>query len=318
MPLDPHVQRLLNMLSAAGAGDPALGDIGQRRHAYALLMDLVRPRAKPTCAASDVRIPAIDGELPLRIYTPAAIGPEPSPAFLYLHGGGWVAGDLDTHDAVSHALAEASGCRVVSVGYRLAPEYKHPAALLDAEAATRWIAAHAPDLGIDPKRLGIAGDSAGANLAAALCQRFRREGEAPYALQLLLCPFLDLVADTASRRAFGLGYFMDLDAMSQDLHASIAEPTPWSDPSVSPLRAGDFSGLPPAHVHTAEFDPMRDEGHDYAERLAAAGVPAHHVCHAGMIHQFYAMGGVIPYASAAMREIGAAAGAALRAAKSSN
>lgn len=313
MPLDPHVQRLLGMLAAAGNNDPSASDMNQRRNAYALLMDLVRPRAITICATRDITIPTGDGEAQLRLYTPASVGPEPSPTMIYLHGGGWVAGDLDTHDSVGHSLAEASGCRVISVGYRLAPEHKQPTALLDAEAATRWILARAVALGVDQTRLAVCGDSAGANLAAALCQIFRRKGEAPFALQVLLCPFLDLVADTESRRAFGQGYFMDLDAMVRDLQLSIPEGLAWTDPRLSPLRAADFAGLPPAHIHTAEFDPMRDEGRDYAARLEAAGVSARYVLHPGMIHQFYAMGGVIPYASVAMREIGVAAGAALTA-----
>jgi len=324
MPLDPHVQRLLFML-AAGSGEPAGSDMTERRNAYAQMMDTVRPKDLAPCDTKDIVItgPAqyisrdissdTGGSLPLRLYTPPDPGLAPAPALIYLHGGGWVTGSLDTHDSVCHSLCASSACRVVSVDYRLAPEHKHPARLLDAETATRWIVAQAPALGIDAARLGVSGDSAGANLAAALCQLFRQKGEAPFALQLLLCPFLDLVAQTDSRRAFGQGYFMDLAPMARDLALCIDEHTPWTDPTLSPLRAGDFAGLPPAHIHTAEFDPMRDEGLAYAEKLIAAGVAARHVGHSGMIHQFYAMGGVIPYAKTAMREIGASAGAALRA-----
>jgi acetyl esterase/lipase len=313
MPLDPHVQRLLGMLAATGGDSQATGDIAERRRSYALLMELTRPRAISLCATQDIVIPSSLGGVPLRVYTPSSIGPGNSPALLYLHGGGWVAGDVETHDSVCHSLAAASECRVISVDYRLAPEHRHPAALVDAEIATRWALDQAEALAIDPTRLAISGDSAGANLAAALCQIFRQKGEAPFALQLLLCPFLDLAADTASRRAYGQGYFMDLEPMRRDLELCLAESAALTDLNLSPLRAADFAGLPMAQIHTAEFDPMRDEGEDYAARLNAAGVVAHHVRHPGMIHQFYAMGGVIPYASTAMREIGAAAGAALRA-----
>ena len=311
MPLDPHVQRLIRML-AVGGDDRAANDIAKRRKAYALLMDLVRPKALAPCAREDVADP--DCGVALRIYTPSWIGPGKSPAMIYLHGGGWVAGSLDTHDPLCHSLAVASGCRVISVDYRLAPEHKHPTALLDAENATRWVLAHAAAYGVDTNRLAISGDSAGANLAAALCQAFRQKGQAPFALQLLLCPFLDLTAETDSRRAFGQGYFMDLGAMARDLALCIARETAWTEPSLSPLRADDLAGLPPAHIHTAEFDPMRDEGLDYAKRLGEAGVSTRYVCHPGMIHQFYAMGGVIPYALTAIDEIGAGVGAALGAA----
>lgn len=312
MPLDPHVQRLLGMLAVVGGGEQTMSDMTERRNAYALLMELVRPKSLAPCAIRDTAIPGPAGEARLRIYTPPSGGPGKSPAMIYLHGGGWVAGSLDTHDSICRDLATASGCRVVSVDYRLAPEHKHPAALVDAEIATRWVLSHASALDIDAGRLAVSGDSAGANLAAALCQVFQQKGETPFALQLLLCPFLDLTADTASRRAFGQGYFMDLGPMARDIEMYVAEYTAWTDRTLSPLRAADLAGLPAAHIHTAEFDPMRDEGLEYATRLKEAGVSARHVRHPGMIHQFYAMGGVIPYASTALREIGAAAGAALR------
>jgi acetyl esterase/lipase len=312
MPLDPHAQRLLRLLAASRGHDRPTSDMDERRRAYAALMDLTRQKDASVCAVKDMATPAPAG-VPLRLYIPSSARPGASPAMLYLHGGGWVAGNLDTHDSVCHILADASGCRVISIDYRLGPEHKHPAALIDAEIATRWVLGQARALDIDPNRLAVSGDSAGANLAAALCQVFLRKGEAPFALQVLLCPFLDLVAETASRRAFGQGYFMDLERMRRDIELCVAENARWTDPSLSPLRAGDLAGLPAAHIHTAEFDPMRDEGRDYAERLVAAGVSARHVCHPGMIHQFYAMGGVIPRASTAMREIAAAAGVALAA-----
>ncbi len=311
MALDPHVQRLLAMLSIFADASHSNDDIVERRRAFATMMDLVGSKLTASVDHSDIAIPGPGGELALRLYVPASARLEISPAIVYLHGGGWITGDLDTHDSLCRALSEASGCRVIAVDYRLAPEHLHPAALLDAAAATRWIVENAGLLKVDALRLAIAGDSAGANLAAALCRFLLQQGGSPFVLQLLLYPFLDLVSDTPSRLAFGKGYFMDLAPMARDLALCFPDNAELADPLVSPLRADDFSGLPAAHIHTAEYDPMRDEGALYASRLTEAGVETRYMCHSGMIHQFLAMGGAVPRALPALREVGAAVAVAL-------
>ncbi len=311
MALDPHVQRLLAMLSIGGGAGASTENVLARRRAFAEMMSLTGLESAADVDHSDISIPGSGGELLLRYYIPRTTRSVLSPAIVYLHGGGWITGDLDTHDGICSGLAEASNCRVLAVDYRLAPENKHPAPLYDAMTATRWIIENANSLKIDPSRVAIAGDSAGANLAASLCRLFAQKGASPFVLQLLLYPFLDLAADTPSRRAYGRGYFLDVAAMSADFSLCLPANADLTDPILSPLRADDFSGLPVAHIHTAEYDPMCDDGENYASRLAAAGVETRHTRHPGMIHQFLAMGGAIPYAAPALREIGQAVADAL-------
>ncbi|MGO9389368.1 alpha/beta hydrolase [Rhodoblastus sp.] len=313
MALDPRVQRLLAMLSIGGEASAPSEDVSARRRAFAEMMSLTGLQPAADVDHSDIIVPGPGGELLLRHYVPRSTRSVLSPAIVYLHGGGWITGGLETHDGLCSRLAEASHCRVLAVDYRLAPENQHPAGLYDAVAATRWIIDNAMSLEIDPSRVVIAGDSAGANLAASLCRLFAQQGASPFVLQLLLYPFLDLVADTPSRRAYGRGYFLDVAAMKADLALCLPADADLTDPILSPLRSDDFSGLPAAHIHTAEYDPMCDEGEIYASRLAAAGVETRYTRHAGMIHQFLAMGGAIPYAAPALREIGAAVAEALAA-----
>jgi acetyl esterase/lipase len=236
---------------------------------------------------------------------------EPAPALVYFHGDGLVAGSLDTHDALCRTLANAACCLVVSVGHRLAPESPFSAAVDDGVAAVSWILTHSRTLQIAPHRIGIAGDSAGATVAAAVCQLLRGAPEPKPALQLLLCPILDLGADTASRKCFGAGFLLDMRNFALELEQYLPAGSDSSDPRVSPLRAANLRGLPVTHIHTAEYDPMRDEGSAYADRPRGADIEVHYTCHAGMIHLFYALTGVIPYSSTAMRPIGAQTARAL-------
>ena len=215
-----------------------------------------------------------------------------------------MAGSLDTHDGICRSLANASGARLVSVDYRLAPEARFPAALEDACAATRLTAAHAVELGIDPGRLGICGDSAGATLAAVACRAIQAEGSVKLTFQFLLCPILDYAAETESRRAFAAGYLLDRETLAHDLAHYLGPCADPADPRVSPLRAPTLEGLPPTCIHTAECDPLRDEGERYAERLGRAGVRVSHRCHPGMVHLFYGLGGVIPQARTAYGAMG--------------
>jgi acetyl esterase len=214
-----------------------------------------------------------------------------------------VLGDLDTHDCLCRILANESGCRLFSVDYRLAPEHPFPAAVEDACAATAWIAAHAAELAIDPTCLAVAGDSAGGTLAAVVCQS-AKSSRFKIALQVLLCPVTDIAADNQSRREFAEGYFLEGPLMSWAGNHYLPSGVDLSDPRLSPLRAPDLSGLPPALIHTAGYDLLRDEGEAYAEALERAGVKVHYVCHEHMIHHFYAMGGAIPYARTALKSVG--------------
>jgi acetyl esterase len=215
-----------------------------------------------------------------------------------------VAGTLATHDAIARNLCSAGAIRVVSVEYRLAPEHLFPAALADAMAAVRHISLHAAEFGVDASRLGICGDSAGATLAAATCQAVVRAGRPRLALQLLICPILDYSRSTPSRRELSSGYLIDQATLDHDLMHYLPAGADPANPLISPLLADDVTGMPRTFIHTAEFDPLRDEGRDYFERLTKARNDVSYTCHPGMIHLFYGLGAVIPYARKAFEQIG--------------
>ena len=308
--LDPYAQRLLAMLGAGRRTDPALSTIGDRRQGFAELMRLAGPRPE-IGAVSDVRVRGHEGWLAARVYTPAASSSDAWPGLVYFHGGGLVAGNLDTHDPLCRAIARDALCRVVSVDYRLAPEHRFPAAVDDAVASLEDVLDRASVFGLDPRRIAVGGDSAGATLAAVSArQSATRTGLRPMC-QFLLCPVLDMEPRTASRRDFGDGYLLDAGLMARDL-ADYAPSCDRGDPRLSPLRAQDLAGLPPAVIHTAEFDPLRDEGGAYAEKLRQAGVSAEDQCHAGMIHHFYGLTGFIPRARSILAGIAADLGSRLR------
>ncbi len=304
MPLDPRVRRFLGTLSVGAARNAGDLTVEERRATFERLMSL--GAEPPAIGEVEERlIPGPAGPLRLRRYSPAGSDAGLLPGLIFFHGGGLVAGSLETHDGICRALTAASGCRVVSVDYRLAPEARFPAALEDASAATRWVIRHAEHLGLDPRRIGVAGDSAGGTLAAAVCQGLAAAGEGGIALQVLLCPILDYQAQTASRREFAAGFLLDEGTLQHDLRHYLEASADPSDPRINPLKAPSLAGLPPACLHTAECDPLRDEGRLYAERLESAGVPVRYGCHPGMIHLFYGLGAVIPGVAEAYRWIGA-------------
>jgi acetyl esterase len=304
MALDPHVRRLLDTLAASGTRSTRDLSIAERRATLERLLSLGgAPEAVAAVEERLARGPA--GALPIRAYTPLEAPSAILPGLVFFHGGGLVAGSLDTHDGVCRALANASRCRVLSVDYRLGPEWRFPAAIQDACAAFHWVAAYAKELGVDPERIGVCGDSAGATLAAVVSQSVARAEGPRLALQFLLCPILDYRVATASREAFSSGHLLDGDTLEHDLKNYLGPSDDPQDPRVSPLRALHLDGLPPTCIHSAECDPLRDEAAAYAERLEQAGVPASYRCHPGMIHLFYALGGVIPYAAEAYRLMGA-------------
>jgi acetyl esterase len=252
----------------------------------------------------DHRVPVDGGDIAVRCYTPAGTGP--FPVHVYFHGGGWVIGDIETHDGVCRSLANAAACVVVSADYRLAPEHKFPVAVDDAFAATRWVAARAATLGVDGDRMAVGGDSAGGNLAAAVALLSRDRGGPPLALQVLVYPVTQHAFDTPSYQEHADGYLLTRSAMRWFWNHYLRRPEDGEEPLASPLLARSLHGLPPALVITAEHDPLRDEGEAYAARLREAGVPVTVTRYPGMIHGFLRMLNMVDKARAARDEIAAA------------
>ncbi len=301
--LDLDTQLLLkldesSLRDSLGVGEPARMREDTRRS--------VRVAGGAALAMSRVERLTVTGAIdPLeaRLYVPAeAEGPEAGALLVYFHGGGWVVGDLDTHDNLCRALAAASGARVIAVDYRLAPEHPFPAPVDDALAAFADVQARAASLGADRARVAVGGDSAGGHLAAVVAQH------AAPAAQLLLYPVTDSAATSASRRTFAEGFFLELETMEFYERCFAPAGTDRTDPRVSPLRAGDLSGVAPAIVVTAGFDLLRDEGDAYAQRLREAGVATIHRCHDGFMHGFASV-----LSARGSREAVAETGGALRA-----
>ncbi len=303
MPLDPLAKRFLAMTAAASPRDRSRPSPEARRQALAKLMQFARADVTAVTGMDGV-LPGPGGGIPYRLYAPADAANEPLPGFVFFHGGGMVAGSIETHDRIAAALAQTTGCRLVSVDYRLAPEHKFPAAIEDAIAATQWVCAEAASLGIDAARLVVGGDSAGATLAAVVCQESLRNAGPAIAVQCLICPVLDFEDTPPSRQAFAEAHMLDQVTLDADLADYLHGDADLADPRISPLRATKFTGLPTAIIHTAEFDPMRDEGNAYAHKLLAAGVAVDHVCHEGMIHNFHAIGAILPQGRLVLRQIG--------------
>ncbi len=303
MPLDPLAKRLLTMMAAATSADRKRPSPTERRQALAKLMQFARADGADV-ASEDHSLAGPAGDIVYRLYVPATPAREPAPGFVFFHGGGLVAGSIATHHPIAAALARATGCRLISVDYRLAPEHKFPAAVEDAIAATQHVLANAAALGIDPQRVVVGGDSAGATLAAVVCQHAQQNAWPRIAAQCLICPVLDFEEISPSRREFADNYLIDRVTLEADLADYIADDSDLADPRISPLRAFHVAGLPPAIIHTAEYDPMRDEGNAYARKLLAAGVAVELVCHEGMIHNFHAMGALLPQAQLVLSQIG--------------
>ena len=246
----------------------------------------------------DLEIPSAAGAIPARLYRPE--GEDPLPLVVYLHGGGWMLGSIESFDTVLRALANAAGVAVLSVGYRLAPEAPFPAGLDDSICALRWAAAEARTLGADPERLAIAGDSAGGNLATVVARRLR--DDVPLRVQVLIYPVTDAGCNTASYREFGERHGLTAASMQRfwNLYLDGAEGL---QPDASPLRADDLAGLPPAFVLTAGFDVLRDEAEAYVEALREAGVEVRHSRYGGAIHGFWRWLAVTKLARAAVDEV---------------
>jgi acetyl esterase len=297
VPLDPQARMLLDQLEAIGTPPMSQQTPADARAAFGMLAAVAGPADAPV-PIEDRTVPGPAGEIPVRVYRPAA--DEPLPVVVYFHGGGWVIGDIATHDTTCQRLAAGVPAVVVSVDYRLAPEHCFPAAVDDCDAATAWASAHAAELGGDAARLAVAGDSAGGNLAAVVALRARDNGP-PIAFQLLVYPATDLTRSLPSHTENGQGYLLDTDAMTWFVGNYLADADA-RHPDASPLFVEDLAGLPPALVVTAEFDPLRDEGEQYAQRLRDAGVDAITSRYDGMIHGFYGLDSIFDSAKRATAE----------------
>jgi acetyl esterase len=299
VPLDPQIQAVRDQserdrvppLYAMSLADARAADLASIRASGG--------EPEPVCEVADLQIPGPGGQLPLRLYRPAH--ERPLPALVYFFGGGWVLGTIDTADGVCRSLANSSGALVVVVGYRLAPEHPFPAAIDDCYATVRWVAGHADEIGADPARLAVGGDSAGGNLAAAVALRARPDGPA-LAGQLLVYPNTDQLADDPSMRAADDPFLFNRHSVEWYRQHYLTSPGDAAHPLASPLRAESLAGLPPALVITAEYDPLRDQGEAYARRLADEGVPVELSRYPGMAHGFFTMAGTVDASRAAIAQ----------------
>ncbi len=302
MMLDPQCRALLDKAAAANAPGPEQTSAQEARELYKRSRLPMQP-AKPALGlVRDLVIDSPHRPLTIREYRPAGVAERRDlPALVYFHGGGWVIGDLDTHDTLCRQLCEGSGAAVYSVNYAKAPEHRFPAAVDDALQATRYVLDQHEALGIDPRLIGTGGDSAGANLATVVAQALRGTGPYALALQLLIYPVTHLSLGTPSGERYASGYGLTASAMRYFRDTYLRSPDEVDDPRASPLLAPDLSGMPPALVLTAGFDPLRDEGADYADALSAAGNAVQYVCFERQIHGFIIMGGAIDEANTAVR-----------------
>ena len=294
--LDPEMQLLLRLQRLEGPAAETVA-ISRGRRIIASSSKLAGG-SQPIGAVTDRTIDGPGGPLGLRFYTPRGLSGQ-SPALVFFHGGGWIYGDLESHDATCRYLAEEAQVRVVAVDYRLAPEAPFPAAIDDALAAWAWITQHAAGLGIDPDRIAVGGDSAGGNLAAVVAQQTVAAGHPSPAFQLLIYPATDFLSTSESRLTYADGFFLTKAFMDLAEENYLVGSEDRSDPRLSPLH-GDVAGVAPAYIVTAGFDPLLDEGDAYAEKLRDAGVRVEHICEDGLIHGFInmvALGTVAPKAA---------------------
>jgi acetyl esterase len=301
---DAETAALLTRMAVDLAGAPAEPTVEERRELLRQMAADYGPPPAPVARIEERQIPGPCGQIPLRIYWPKGAGHD-APLLVHIHGGGWVIGDPDGYERVCRTYCDAGRCVVVDVHYRRAPEHKYPAALEDCEAALNWAVANAADLGADRRRVAVTGDSAGGNLAAALCQR----ATSPVALQILVYPVISAQAraDFPSRAELGDGRFFLRDADIRRAETEyLSDPREGENPGASPIlaRREILARLPPTLIVTAGLDPLRDEAKAYADRLAAAGVAVDYVCVEETIHAFVLFAGCISKGRAVIADIG--------------
>jgi acetyl esterase len=300
MPLDPQAKAILDQMAAMGGPPLHKLSVPDARALMVALAGMSGTHDLPLAKVENRTVPGPAGTIPVRVYTPVGTGP--FPLLVFFHGGGWVIGSLDTHDGVCRELAHGAGCVVMSVDYRRAPEHKFPAAAEDCYAATAWAGKHAAEIGADPKRIAVGGDSAGGNLTCVVALMARDKGEPRLCFQLPIYPATSHALDMPSYVENATGYLLETDAMVWFWGHYLTTKADGENVYASPLRAKDLKGLPPAYVITAEFDPLRDEGEAYAKRLQEAGVPTRLQRFDGMIHGFFGMSGVLDQAKTAIAE----------------
>lgn len=309
MPLDPLVDALLQQLAAAG--EPPLKEqtVAEARLSSRNII-LLAGEPIPVGDVSDIEIPVDDASITARLYHPTGDRSAALPVVVYIHGGGWVICDLDTHDNVARAICRDANVVVVSLAYRMAPEFAFPTPVLDCYAATSWIAANASHLGGDGDRLAICGDSAGGNLSAVVSQMARDRGTPSISYTALIYPATDMTDEGGSMIDNGEGYFLDKASMEwfSDLYAPKEQR---ADPMASPLLHPDLTNLPPTFVAVCEFDPLVDQGTRYANALTANGVPTELKLYEGQIHAIANMTGVLPGGRQLVSDVAARLGAAL-------
>jgi acetyl esterase len=300
MPLDPQAQQVVDAMAALNLKPVEDSTPAEAREAMRARTAALGPFDE-VAKIADHRVPVDGGEIAVRVYSPSGAGPHP--VLVFYHGGGWVIGDLYTHDGICRSLTNAAACAVASVDYRLAPEAKYPVAAEDSYTALCWMAANAGRLGIDPRRVAVGGDSAGGNLATvvALMARDRRGPSLVY--QALIYPVTDHGFDTPSYQENATGYVLTREAMRWFWRHYLARDEQGAEAYASPLRAANLAGLPSALVLTAECDPLRDEGEIYAARLRDAGVPVTLTRYSGMFHGFFRMTRMLDKARAALDEV---------------
>ncbi len=313
MALDPQAAHVIELIVKSGR--PPYHQLAPKdaRQLFRETRPASTPPAPQIGAVRELEADGPHGAIPLRLYRPAGVADSRRlPVLVFFHGGGWVIGDLETHDVLCRQVTAEAGVSVIAVDYRLAPEHKFPAAVDDAWAATRWIAAHAAELSVNPERLAVGGDSAGGNLAAVVALLARDAGGPRIALQILLYPVTDLVSESQSYADLADGYMLTRDSMRWFRAQYLAREEDAADWRVSPLRAPSLAGLPPALVVTAGYDPLRDEGEAYAKKLRNAGVSVDAVSFGSMIHGFVPMGRLIDAAFRAVTLIAGSLHQALR------
>ena len=299
--LHPQARALLDFIEQRGVPPTHTLAPAEARSFYRERRFFTQPAPPEVALVRELQAEGPHGAVPLRLYRPlgSAAGAV-LPVLVYYHGGGWVIGDLDTHDTLCRELANAAGCAVVAVDYRLAPEHRFPAAVDDCLAATVWVRRHAAALGVDAKRLAIGGDSAGGNLAAVVALLARDAGDLPIVFQLLIYPATDQRRGAPSHQANGQGYLLTADSMNYYHDHYLPDPAQDLDWRTSPLLRDDLTRLPPAFVLTAGYDPLRDEALMYSQRLSEAGNRATHICFERQIHGFITMGKVLDEANTAV------------------
>jgi acetyl esterase/lipase len=300
MPLDPQAQKIVDAMAALGLKPVEDSTPEEARESIRARTAVLGP-FEEVAAVVDHRLPVEGGEITVRVYSPGGEGLHP--ALVFYHGGGWVIGDLYTHDGICRALANAAGCVVASVDYRLAPESRYPVAAEDSYTALRWLVANAARLGVDPRRVAVGGDSAGGNLATVAALMARDRGGPALVHQVLIYPVTNHDFDTPSYHENATGYVLTREAMRWFWRHYLAREAQGEEPHASPLLAPNLAGLPPALVITAECDPLRDEGEAYAARLRDAGVPVTLTRYGGMFHGFFRMTRLLDKARAALEEV---------------